>query len=388
MRYLVIIGIIALSFTAAKAQGIEFFHGTWEEALTEAKLQEKVIFVDAYATWCGPCKRMAKEVFPDEKVGEFYNRYFINMKLDMERGEGLQFRKEYPVAAFPTLFFINGDGEVVQKVKGAQGVGSFLDLGKKVLSLSDNSEEYAELYEDGERDPDFIYKYVKSLNNSGKSSLRIANDYLNSQSDLSTEFNLKFILEATTTADSRIFDLLTQYRSQIEAVTGKEEVENQITLACKATALKANEYNSLELLEEAQKKMEEHCPEKAEMFTYDSYLDFHLTQRNPNEYAKVCKKYAKKVLKDNAVALDNLATNMYKNFTEEKVVLAEAEAIAKAAVDKEVNYRYYATYARILKDNGKEKEAIENAEKALELARAEGPHTVRMMESFIQQIKS
>lgn len=388
MRYLVIIGIIALSFTTTKAQGIEFFHGTWEEALTEAKLQEKVIFIDAFAVWCGPCKRMANNVFPDEKVGEFFNRYFINMKLDMERGEGLEFRKEYPVAAFPTLFFINSEGEVVQKVKGAKDVKSLLDLGKKVLSLSDNSEEYAELYEAGERDPEFIYKYVKSLNNSGKSSLRIANEYLNSQSDLSTEFNLKFILETATSADSRIFGLLVQNRSQIEDVVGKEDVENQIVRACQATVLKASEYNSTELLEEAQEKMKKHCPEKAMQFTYDSALDFHLTQRNPEEYAKVCKKYAKKVLKDNALELDKLATNMYQNFTEEKAVLVEAESISKAAIDKEVNYRYYATYARILKDNGKDKEALDYAEKALELARAEGPHTVRMMESFIQQIKS
>ena len=104
MKSLIIILLAIAGISTIQAQGIEFFHGSWDEAIEEAKKQEKIIFVDAYAIWCGPCKRMAKNVFPDEKVGEFYNKHFINMKLDMERGEGLKFRKKYPVSAFPTLF--------------------------------------------------------------------------------------------------------------------------------------------------------------------------------------------------------------------------------------------------------------------------------------------
>ena len=58
------------------AQGIEFFHGTWVEALAEAKKQEKPIFVDAYTTWCGPCQMMSKNVFTHADVGAFFNENF------------------------------------------------------------------------------------------------------------------------------------------------------------------------------------------------------------------------------------------------------------------------------------------------------------------------
>ncbi|MEZ4982775.1 MAG: thioredoxin family protein [Saprospiraceae bacterium] len=90
---------------------MDFFHGTWEEALEEATKQEKVIFVDTYASWCGPCKRMAATVFPNAKAGEFFNKHFINVKLDYEKEEAATFRKKYPVQAFPTLYFIDYDGE-------------------------------------------------------------------------------------------------------------------------------------------------------------------------------------------------------------------------------------------------------------------------------------
>jgi thiol-disulfide isomerase/thioredoxin len=88
------------------AQGIEFFHGSWPEALAKAKSEEKLIFVDAFASWCGPCKRMAKESFPDPKVGEVYNASFICLKIDMEKPENAEFAGKYPVNSYPTLIEI------------------------------------------------------------------------------------------------------------------------------------------------------------------------------------------------------------------------------------------------------------------------------------------
>ena len=113
-------------------KGMEFFHGTWDEALAESKATGKLIFVDAYATWCGPCQWMAKSVFPVEQVGTVYNQNFINYKFDMERGEGPAFAKKYRVNAYPSLFFIDGNGQLVQKEEGALDVDELVTLGKKV----------------------------------------------------------------------------------------------------------------------------------------------------------------------------------------------------------------------------------------------------------------
>jgi thiol:disulfide interchange protein len=85
--------VIALAFAGASLahtaeSGIQFFNGTFKEALAAAKAQKKPLFFDAYASWCGPCKTMEREVYTDPKVAAYFNEKFISIKVDMEKGEG------------------------------------------------------------------------------------------------------------------------------------------------------------------------------------------------------------------------------------------------------------------------------------------------------------
>ncbi len=113
-------------------QGIKFFEGTWAEALKQAEKENKLIFLDVYATWCGPCRRLASITFPDPEVGNYYNERFINVKIDGEKGEGPMIRQRYAVRGYPSLLFINHKGEVVQRTAGFRDPQRFLELGKSV----------------------------------------------------------------------------------------------------------------------------------------------------------------------------------------------------------------------------------------------------------------
>jgi thiol:disulfide interchange protein len=116
-----------------ESSGIQFFTGSWEEALALAEAEGKLIFMDAYAKWCGPCKIMSRNVFTDAKAGDFFNENFINVKMDMERGEGPALAKKYRVRAYPTLFFIDHTGKVVNAELGYHKVSELIRLGKTVL---------------------------------------------------------------------------------------------------------------------------------------------------------------------------------------------------------------------------------------------------------------
>lgn len=369
MRISIILLFILSGFQIQAQNGIDFFHGTWEEALEEAKKQDKLIFVDAYATWCGPCKRMAKNVFTDKKVGDFYNKNFINMKIDMEKKMGRKFGREYPVSAFPTLMYIDYKGKLVHKVKGAQQAESFIKLGKFAMTKIDNSKDFEVAYEKGDRSPELVYNYIKALNKAGKPSLKIANEYIRSQKDLTTEQNLKFLLEATTDADSRIFDLMIKHKSAIEKLTSKEAVKNKIEKACYRSAEKAVEYQNADLHKDALKKMKKYVPENAAKFAVQAEMKFCLACGDGKKYLKACEKYAKKEAKNDPAKLNELALAVSQNFPEDSNALKKAEKYAKKATEKGNDYNYYMTYATILLKNGKKKDALEMANKSLDLAK-------------------
>ncbi len=99
--------------TATQAQGIEFVHDKpFQEVLDMAKAQNRLVFMDCYTTWCGPCKRLSSMVFPDSAVGAYYNENFVNTKFDMEKGEGVTLSSKYGIRAYPTLLWLDGEGNV------------------------------------------------------------------------------------------------------------------------------------------------------------------------------------------------------------------------------------------------------------------------------------
>lgn len=123
------------------AEGIQFFEGDWQAALEKAKKEKKLIFMDAYASWCGPCKMMARGTFTKKDVGEFFNANFINVKMDMEKhAEGRRLSNKYQLQAYPTLYFINGDEELVLQEIGYQKPGQLLAIGKKVVNMGTTPE--------------------------------------------------------------------------------------------------------------------------------------------------------------------------------------------------------------------------------------------------------
>lgn len=118
----------------SESKGIQFFEGTWDEALALAKQENKLIFLDVYATWCGPCKRLKANTFPDPEVGRLYNGNFINVMIDGEKGEGPELRRKYGVRGYPTLMFIDHEGNVVERTSGYRNPDQFLKLGQQVVS--------------------------------------------------------------------------------------------------------------------------------------------------------------------------------------------------------------------------------------------------------------
>ncbi|MEE1945769.1 thioredoxin family protein [Pedobacter sp. KR3-3] len=168
--------LLLSSILAVKAQenGINFLKDTkWNDALSMAKAQNKLIFVDVYTDWCGPCKTMDAEIFPLKVVGDKYNRHFINYKLDAEKGEGPALKAKYSVKTYPNYLFINGDGVLIYRSTSSMPANEFLLVADQALAEAKQPETILQLderYPASRKDKDFMYTYLRR-----KTDLRSAN---------------------------------------------------------------------------------------------------------------------------------------------------------------------------------------------------------------------
>lgn len=281
---------ILISTLTLSAQGIEFFHGSWEDAIEIATKQEKIIFVDAYTTWCGPCKRMSANVFTREEAGSFYNENFINVKIDMEKPDGRNFGSKYPVSAYPTLFFLDPKGKMLKKVVGGQQLEGLLSLGNTIISEFDFSAKYREAYEDGDRSFENTINYIEALNKSGKSSLKIANEYIRDASGLSEAQKTAFYFKAVSESDSGLFEEMIDRKSEVIKTFGKEAFEEKVRMAANRTVDKAIEFENERLLKSAIKSVKKHGGDAAKEFAIDANMNWAFAQKDVKAALKSAKK--------------------------------------------------------------------------------------------------
>ena len=131
---LALVGLFISTNSMAQNRSVEFEHSKWSKVLKKAKKSDKLIFVDCYTSWCGPCKMMAKDVFTQNHVADYFNANFVNYKVDMEKGEGPKLKPGWEINAYPTFLVINAEGEVIHRVVGAYGADEFIGYMKEAQS--------------------------------------------------------------------------------------------------------------------------------------------------------------------------------------------------------------------------------------------------------------
>ncbi|MGK0334796.1 MAG: thioredoxin-related protein, partial [Paraglaciecola sp.] len=185
----------AQPISAEATDGMTFVEMPFDELLVMAKKENKVIFIDAYTTWCGPCKMMAAKVFPDAKVGEVYNERFINAKFDMEKGEGPGLAQRYSVMAYPTYLFVDGNGDIVHKGIGYIPQEEFLALAD--VAIGDSSlGTMNKRYDGGDRSAEFLAEYSQVLTGvyEQEKAGKVSGEYLDMQEDWSATETMELLI--------------------------------------------------------------------------------------------------------------------------------------------------------------------------------------------------
>lgn len=214
-----------------KAKGIEFTQGNWQQVLDKAKKENKLIFMDCYTSWCGPCKMLAKDVFTDPDVATVFNDKFVNVKVDMEKGEGKMLKDRYEVSAYPTLNFINGNGELVHCVVG--GVNAETLIKQAGLAQDGKGLAYVKAqYQKGERSPEFIENFLNMLDlaNQAKDAEKVCLDYFANldKSKLKEKKYWDLFVKYVSDVNSDVFAYVYENRDELSSLLGEKAVKGKI----------------------------------------------------------------------------------------------------------------------------------------------------------------
>ena len=114
---------ISLMCCALFGEGI-FSEITLEKALAEAAKGQKIVLIDFYTTWCGPCKLLDKTTWKDEGVITLLKQQTISLKIDAEKNIALSNR--YSITGYPTILLVKPDGSVLDRIVGYQTPDQFV----------------------------------------------------------------------------------------------------------------------------------------------------------------------------------------------------------------------------------------------------------------------
>ena len=351
----------------AIADGIEFNHGNWEEVKARASKEHKIIFIDFYTTWCAPCKFMAQTIFPLKDVGDFYNKNFICVQIDAEKGEGITLAHKYGVNAYPTMMFTNEKEEVIHRALGSSTADEFIGQGKIALTASPN--ELAELkdkYLKNEMTKDELYKYflrVKAAGNDKETS-EVFDKYFAFAANVSAEmFNT--ISANVYSPDSKAFIYLERHHDEFANLAGKEKVDNFI----RKTYIEDVEYNRFKSNEEFQEAMAKlkakvNLTEKEEL---NIDANYYCTTKDKDRYIAAASKLATNYyyLTNDDFQLSNLIGGAYR-FDLNKDEWLTVKGWAEHALAIKDNALNNASLAMVYKGMKDKEQALKYINKSLE----------------------
>lgn len=231
-KILTILFTLFWALTSSAQTGVIWETGTINEALKKGETKDKLIFVDCYTKWCGPCRYMEQKVFSTNEAGEYFNKTYVNFKMDMEVGDGVEYANKYFVSAYPTFLILKPDGtEAGRIVGGVLDPMKFIEKVEKALKPENNPKAILEKF-DSTGDIKYAYDYVDTLRKTANNGL-IREFVINYYHKIpeKEKFTAKFwelTKSAISIRDYRVLDYVMENKLKYDKRFGKARVDNEI----------------------------------------------------------------------------------------------------------------------------------------------------------------
>jgi thiol-disulfide isomerase/thioredoxin len=372
----IVFALLLLPSIIFAQNGIKFQTGkTWAQLKAEAKSSNKLIFLDAFTSWCGPCKAMAKDVFTLQSVGEVFNTKFINAKIDMEIGEGVNIAQEYKVAAYPTLLFIDGNGKLIHKVLGYKTGPALLDAAK---NSSDPFHQYSalvEAYDKGTIAESSLKNLVDVLDDAGDSekAAEVVAKVLQKNKNWMDEPQLGLVVKYTLDIESDQFKFLSDNEEKISKISGYEEISDQLNRIVRTAVVQKTLNTGTNVLDlvAAKSLFIQYRKVNGEKLYYLLLMDYAIYKSDKGLIEEAGNGIGKFAADLSAEELNSIAWKFFENF-DKKETLETALNWALLSVKKKNGFFNNDTVANLYNKLGDKVKAKKYAQEAIKLGNADG----------------
>ncbi|ALW86572.1 hypothetical protein AUC43_16680 [Hymenobacter sedentarius] len=393
MRYLFNLIMLLCCSTAAFGQttAVNFRSGGWAQVLATAKKEHKPIMLYVWSPSCGPCREMARDVFPDPAVGQYYNATFINYKVNLDEGIGKQLGTQYGIVSLPAYLYFNSEGKLMHQTGSGKAAAAFIQDGKDAFDPQKTFFALKKRYKAGERNSDFLYRFSESsgLHQDMALARQVAEEYLKSQrpADLTSVKNLDFIFKLSTDFTSPMTQFFLSHQPDFATHFGQEAITNKTRNMVGWTAAELGQKNDLPGLRNFQASLAQLMPKQAEQWQDLATIKYLLgqPQRNWPAYVNATLAYGQRfAAQDNYTLYE--ATAYLAAFVNDKALLAKGDQIIQQAIAADRSHFYLLTRAKLLHKLGNDAEATTAATEAIAAATKAGANPDEAT-AFLAEIK-
>lgn len=388
MKKVIFLLLLSPLFFNAQNRSITFETGTWKEVLAKAKKENKLIMMDAFTSWCGPCKWMAKNVFTNDTVADFYNANFVNAKFDMEKGEGIELAKHYGVQAYPTFLFVNGDGQLIHRICGSEMPQDFIKSGKTAMTPALTLSHLEKQFNAAPGNAEAAAAYFAGLA-AGCASVEIpVNTYFSKvkAEEFSSRFNWNILYKHVSNSTSPGFVYLVKHQDEFIKKYGADSVSKKIESVYDRSFSIVARSKDKAALDALEKEIRTNMAGDVNRIIWKGQIGYFQVTEDWTNYGSTVVKFVDQYGLGNASLLNQYAWAFYERISD-KTLLEHAARWAKKST--ELNDAYYNndTHAAVLFKLGKKAEAKKAAEHAIELGK-KGGEDVKETEELLKKIEA
>ncbi len=366
--------LICLS-VSAQNRSIKFEQCSWKEIKSKASKENKLIFIDCYTSWCVPCKWLAKKVFTNDTIADYFNAQFICAKMDMEIGEGKELAKKYDIHVYPTLIICDANGEVVNRSCGAGDVNRLLTFAKDAQIPGKSYSSLTSTFVKGNYSTEFIANYLKTTKDICLNTDDILKTHFATQkeNDLSNAQNWTLIRDYLVDAESPTFKYMLANKDDFSKMYSEDSVQKKISSMYLSTCMNIikdpqtgkDRYNTLK------NELKRSNLKNVDKLLGQTDLSYYNHEKDWINYAKTAVPLIDTYFFADAKMLNDVCWVFYEKI-DDKNMLNKALAWSKTGNELERENPFNMdTYACLLYKVGQKEEAIKVEKRAIEIAKSQ-----------------